>query len=66
MELNIRQLILSDLAANVGEAKEGVDNADVLTAVDLVASKVETRIVDDVEQEENNEEARVFMVRTCP
>ena len=61
LELNIHQLILSDLASNVGEAKIDPQTADVTTAVDLVTSKVETRAVEDV-AEEDNVDVRVFMV----
>ncbi|KAH9843165.1 atypical/PIKK/PI4K protein kinase [Rhodofomes roseus] len=61
LELNIRQLILTDLAINVGEAKEDVHNTDVAAAIDLVTSNVETRAVEDADEEEDAEEARVFM-----
>lgn len=61
LELNIRQLILSDLASNVVEAKADPQKVDITTAVGLVTSKVETRAVDDV-AEEDSEEVRVFMV----
>ncbi|EPS96826.1 hypothetical protein FOMPIDRAFT_1052946 [Fomitopsis schrenkii] len=60
LELNIRQLILSDLASNVVEAKADPQKVDITTAVGLVTSKVETRAVDDV-AEEDSEEVRVFM-----
>ncbi|KAI0822734.1 atypical/PIKK/PI4K protein kinase [Trametes gibbosa] len=53
LELNIRQLILSDLAASVGEVKTEAADGSVLSAVDLITSKVETR---DVSAEPNGEE----------
>ncbi len=71
LELNIRQLILSDLASNIGEAKaEAPQGEGVLFAVDLVTSRVETRALAAAEQQEDTpgeagEEAvqeRVFMV----
>ncbi|TFK94778.1 atypical/PIKK/PI4K protein kinase [Polyporus arcularius HHB13444] len=70
LELNIRQLILSDLASNIGEAKaEAPQGEGVLFAVDLVTSRVETRALAAAEQQEDTpgeagEEAvqeRVFM-----
>ncbi|KAH9930753.1 atypical/PIKK/PI4K protein kinase [Fomitopsis serialis] len=60
LELNIRQLILSDLASNVSDAKDNIHGEGVATAIDLVTSKVETRDVEDADVE-NTEEARVFM-----
>ena len=71
MELNIRQLILSDLASNIGEVKPDTAAADnVLSAIDLITSKVETRAIETSEVEENGVEEdsqeplgqRVFMV----
>ena len=48
LELNIRQLILSDLASNIGEVKADKAAADsVLSAIDLITSKVETRAIDE-------------------
>ncbi|PCH37888.1 atypical/PIKK/PI4K protein kinase [Wolfiporia cocos MD-104 SS10] len=61
LELNIRQLILTDLAANIGESKDGHDDPDVLSAIDLVTSKVETRAVDEAVDAEEPQEERVFM-----
>ncbi|KAL1947994.1 hypothetical protein VTO73DRAFT_13718 [Trametes versicolor] len=65
LELNIRQLILSDLAASVGEVKTDTPDSSVLSAVELITSRVETR---DVSGESNGTEAveeeaeeRVFM-----
>lgn len=59
LELNIHQLILSDLAANIGESKDDPNNADIVTSIELVTSQVETRVV----PEENPEQPeRVFMV----
>lgn len=73
LELNIRQLILSDLASNIGEVETNDAAADsVLSAIDLVTSKVKTRVVDEEdgeedtvkEEEEEFAEQRVFMVCT--
>ena len=73
LELNIRQLILSDLASSIGEAKAPVVQSDsVLSAIDLITSRVETRVSSDEEddeqvddergKEEDTKEERVFMV----
>ena len=44
LELNIRQLILSDLAESVGDVKgQDADADDVVSAIDLITSRVETR-----------------------
>ncbi|TCD70919.1 phosphatidylinositol-4- kinase [Steccherinum ochraceum] len=51
LEFNIHQLILTDLAANIGESKEDAHTSEYLTAVDHVTSKVETR---DVSEEDSN------------
>lgn len=61
LELNIRQLILTDIAANIGESKEDHDDPSVLSAIDLVTSKVETRAVDEGSEVEEAQEERVFM-----
>ncbi|OBZ65790.1 hypothetical protein A0H81_14348 [Grifola frondosa] len=61
LELNIRQLILSDLASNIEAFKDETENAEVLTTIDLVTSKVETRAVSDQTVSEELEEERVFM-----
>ncbi|KAI0647399.1 atypical/PIKK/PI4K protein kinase [Trametes meyenii] len=66
LELNIRQLIFSDLATNIGEVKTDVLERNVQSAIDLITSKVETRAVceepPEEEIEEDAEEAkRVFM-----
>ena len=72
LEFNIRQLALSDLAANIGESREEGENPEVLSAIDLITSKVETRVLheearEDEKEEESEEESeeghRVFMVR---
>lgn len=67
LEFNIRQLILSDLASNIGESKHEPESPDVLSAIDLVTSKVETRVLheeapDESEDGRDEEELRVFMV----
>ncbi|EMD38197.1 hypothetical protein CERSUDRAFT_113350 [Gelatoporia subvermispora B] len=62
LELNIRRLILSDLASNVGESKGNQEENDVSTAVELVTSKVETRAIPESSENEDAEEGeRVFM-----
>lgn len=67
LELNIRQLILSDLAASVGEVKTDTPDSSVLSAVDLITSRVETRDVsgehNSADAAEEDAEERVFMVR---
>ena len=63
MDFDIHQLILSDLATNIGEAKDESDNRDVVSAIELVTSKVETRALPENEPESVVLEARVFMVR---
>ena len=45
LEFNIRQLVLSDLAESVGQAKgEAAKAEDVVAAIDLITSRVETRV----------------------
>ncbi|OSD08514.1 atypical/PIKK/PI4K protein kinase [Trametes coccinea BRFM310] len=66
LELNTRQLILSDLAASIGEVKTDTADRNVLSAIDLITSRVETRVVEDkaeAPQENGVEqtEERVFM-----
>ncbi|GBE82149.1 Phosphatidylinositol 4-kinase stt4 [Sparassis crispa] len=62
LELNIQQLILSDLAANIGESKDDSQNSDIQSTVALVAAKVETRLIsEEVPVPENLREERVFM-----
>lgn len=77
MEFNIHQLILADLATNIGESKEDAHTPEYLTAIDNVTSKVATRDVSDAEEEsremangdavnevngDRESEQRVFMV----
>lgn len=64
LEFNIRQLILTDLARNIGECKDHASEHDLTPAIDLVTSHVQTRDhpVQDTEDEEEDEE-RIFMVR---
>jgi hypothetical protein len=59
LELNIRQAILSDLAAN---AAKSVNHADVAPILDAVASKV--RIIDSSNDDDRDGENRVYMVST--
>ncbi|CCM00003.1 uncharacterized protein FIBRA_02028 [Fibroporia radiculosa] len=61
LELNIYQLILTDLASNIGESKHEAENPDFLSTIDLVASKVETRVLDDTERLGQVEDERVFV-----
>ncbi len=58
LELNIHQLILADLAANIGDAKDDDTQPDLQTAIELVTSQVETRVVPEAETEQPE---RVFM-----
>lgn len=60
LELNIHQLILSDLATNIGLSKDDPTDAELLTSIELVTSQVETRVVPD--EEESEQPQRVFMV----
>ena len=59
LEINIHQLILSDLAVNIGEAKYDTPEANLLPSIELVTSQVETRAVSE---EETEKPERVFMV----
>ncbi|KAI0782195.1 atypical/PIKK/PI4K protein kinase [Abortiporus biennis] len=70
LELNVRRLILSDLATNIGETKSEAETPQYLSSIDLITSKVETRILNDEvvmvngEAEgvsEESDEVRVFM-----
>ena len=64
--LNIRQLILTDLARNVGECKNHASEHGVAPTIDLVTSRVQTR--DQAAQDVGNgeEEERIFTVRQPP
>ncbi|KAI0818966.1 atypical/PIKK/PI4K protein kinase [Irpex lacteus] len=59
LELDIQQLILSDLAENIGSSKDNADSQHLDISIDLITSQVETRAVSEQEQDEQNE--RVFM-----
>ncbi|KAI0345278.1 atypical/PIKK/PI4K protein kinase [Trametopsis cervina] len=59
LELDIHQLILSDLAENIGRAKDENENGTLDISIDLVTSQVETRVVSGKNDEEQSE--RVFM-----
>ncbi|KAH9952080.1 atypical/PIKK/PI4K protein kinase [Amylocystis lapponica] len=61
LELNIRQLIFTDLASNIGESKNEAETHEVLSAIDLVTSKVEMRAVQEEVELEDVEQQRVFM-----
>ncbi|OCH92135.1 atypical/PIKK/PI4K protein kinase [Obba rivulosa] len=63
LELDIRRLILSDLASNIGESKENPEENGFSAAIELVTSQVETRAVPEVSEneEEADEGERVFM-----
>ena len=58
LELNVHQLVLSDLATNIGDSKDNTPSEELATSIDLITSQVETRAVDD----EGTEQPRVFMV----
>ena len=62
-EFNILQLILTDLARNIGECKDHAPGNDLAPAIDLVTSPFHTRDqpVQEVEDVEEVEE-RIFMV----
>ena len=64
MESNIHQPILTDLARNIGECKGHASEHDLTPAIDPVTSHIQARdkIAQDGEEEE--EEERVFMVRS--
>ena len=65
MEFDIRQLILTDLARNIGECKDHSSEHDLTPAIDLVTSHVQTRdqpVQDAEDGEEEEEEERIFMV----
>ena len=64
MEFNIRQLILTDLARNIGECKDHASEHDLTPAIDLVTSHVQTRDQTAQDAEEEEEEGRIFMVRS--
>ncbi|KAI0934808.1 hypothetical protein AcW1_006214 [Taiwanofungus camphoratus] len=61
LELNIRQLVLADIASNIGESRLDQENSDVLSTIDLVRSKVETRVVPENSDPQDTEENRVYM-----
>ncbi|GJJ07619.1 hypothetical protein Clacol_001823 [Clathrus columnatus] len=58
LELNLRQMVLRDLARNVGQTEGQQDEPSVKDAIDFVYSKVETR---DVSEEQSEMPTRVFM-----
>ena len=58
LEFNIHQLVLSDLATNVGDCKDNTPIEDLNTSIDLVTSQVETRAIED----DDAVQVRVFMV----
>ena len=60
LEINIHQLILSDLADNIGESKGDIHDDTYSLSVDLVTSQVETRAVP--EETDGEQAERVFMV----
>jgi hypothetical protein len=63
LELKLHQLILRSLARNVGESQNDANLPSVETAVDLIASKVETRDLSSSEGAEECMNQRVFMVK---
>ncbi|KAF8579311.1 atypical/PIKK/PI4K protein kinase [Ramaria rubella] len=58
LELNLHQLILSDIARNIGESKSSDAEPALEDAVELVSSKVETR---NVPTQDEDHPPRVFM-----
>ena len=60
LELNIHQLILSDLAENIGDCKDNTPIEELNASIDLITAQVETRAVEG----EDADQVRVFMVRT--
>jgi hypothetical protein len=76
LEFNIHQLVLTDLARNIGESKHSTEDESVSSAIDLVTSKLQTRVVDvetengingsaSEDTESSNDSARVFMASVC-
>lgn len=65
LELNIHQLILTDLANNVGDSSEQASDASLDSSINLVTSRVTTREVDNavVDDEAALAAEKVFMVR---
>lgn len=73
LEFNIRQLILTDLARNIGECKDHASEHDLTPAIDLLTSHVQTRdqpAQDAEDGEDGEEQERIFMVcqlsPSCP
>ncbi|KAI0075272.1 hypothetical protein K474DRAFT_1676500 [Panus rudis PR-1116 ss-1] len=72
LEIDVRQLILSDLAENIEEYNEDPSNPEFLSAIESVTSKVETRAVpaagensEDTDVDEQGEDQqRVFMANS--
>ena len=62
LELNLHQLILSDLARNVGKSKDDkTGNITTEDTIELISSNVETRDISE-EGGEDADKPRVFMV----
>ncbi|KIJ56890.1 hypothetical protein M422DRAFT_238481 [Sphaerobolus stellatus SS14] len=62
LELNLQQLILSDLARNVGQSKDTTTgNITAEDAVGLISSNVETRDISEEDGEDSTEQPRMFM-----
>ncbi|KAI0046132.1 atypical/PIKK/PI4K protein kinase [Auriscalpium vulgare] len=65
LELNIHQLVLSDLAASIGASPHDSSDATVEASIDVITSKVTTRAVDDTQGVNGDAksviEQRVFM-----
>jgi phosphatidylinositol 4-kinase A len=60
LELNIRQLVLTDIATNIAERSHDASKQGVSSVIELVTSQVDTR--DVVAEVSANEEECVFMV----
>ena len=61
LESNIHQLILADLAENIGQSNTSEQDETFTTSIDLVTSQVQTRAVSG--EDNGDQPERVFMVR---
>jgi phosphatidylinositol 4-kinase len=59
LELNIRQLVLTDIATNIGKCRHDSSTDDLEPTIELITSKVETRDVSSEASQEMDE--RMFM-----
>ena len=67
LEINVRQLILADLAENIRDFKDDEPTSGYLSAIDLVTSKVGTREVSSPDETNGADvdQDRIFMVRVA-